>query len=288
MVALNQEPILQKLTLLFILFIAALQAQMVDGVAILVKEEPITLYDIEQKMDEGHLTQQQAVDLLIREQLESQEIKQRELSVSATELQERISNLAQQNGMSLAQLYDAVWRTEHLTQSAFEERMKKTMLKQKLYSAIAMANLEEPSEEEMREYYRLHSELFSHSETFNVTVYRAPARGVLQRKMANPMLNLSEVTTQDAVLPYAQLEPRLTELLSKTQNGAFTPILSDPKGGFVSFFVHSRSLPVMVPFEQVKMQVQEALMAEKREQTLKDYFDRARLNAEIKTIRLPE
>jgi hypothetical protein len=44
----------------------------------------------------------------------------------------------------------------------------------------------------------------------------------------------------------------------------------------------------MVPFEQVKMQVQEALMAEKREQTLKDYFDRARLNAEIKTIRLPE
>lgn len=267
---------------------AALQARMVDGVAILVKEEPITLYDIAQKIDEGRLTQQQAVDLLIREKLEAQEIEQRELSVSATELQERVSNLAEQNGMTLSQLYDAVWRTEHLTQSAFEAKLKKSMLKQKLYSAIAMANMEEPSEEEMREYYRLHSEQFSHPETFNVTVYQASAKGVLQRKMQSPMLNLPEVTMQEAALPYAQLEPRLAALLAQTENGSFTPILPDPKGGYVSFFVRSRSLPVMLPFEQVKMQVQEALMADKREQTLKDYFDRARLNAEIKTIRLPD
>lgn len=275
---------------IFILFfftvLTALSAQMVDGIALLVKEEPITLYEIKQKMQEERLTQAQAVDMLIREKLEAQEIKQRELVVLPSDVQERIAQIAQQNNLTASQLYDAVWNTQHLSREAFEAKLKKTMLTQKLYSAIAMANMDEPGDEEMREYYRLHAEKFSHPETFDVTVYRAQAQGELQRKMNNPMLNLPGVTTQEASLPYAQLEPGLVNLLDKTENGAFTPILPDPKGGYVSFYVRNRSLPVMQPYEQVKMQVQEEMMADKREQTLKDYFERARLNAEIKTIRL--
>ncbi|HHH72282.1 MAG TPA: hypothetical protein ENL04_00450 [Sulfuricurvum sp.] len=80
----------------------------------------------------------------------------------------------------------------------------------------------------------------------------------------------------------------MAALLSKTKNGEFTPILPDPKGGVVAFYIRSKSLPVMQPFEEVKPQVQEALMADKREQSLKDYFERARLNADIKIIRLPD
>jgi len=274
--------------LFFFLAAVSLQARLVDGIAILVKEEPITLYEIEQKMQDEHLTQPQAVDVLIREKLEAQEIKQRELVVSPGDVQDRIAQIAKQNNLSTSQLYDAVWSTQHLTRSAFEAKLKKTMLTQKLYGAIAMANMEEPGDEEMREYYRLHAEKFSHPETFDVTVYRAPAKGELQRKMNSPMLNLPDVTTQEATLPYAQLEPGLANLLDKTENGTFTPILPDPKGGFVSFYVRNRSLPVMQPYEQVKMQVQEEMMADKREQTLKDYFERARLNAEIKIIRLPD
>ena len=239
-------------------------------------------------MQDDHLTQAKAVDALIREKLEAQEIKQRELVVTPGDVQDRIAQIAQQNNLTASQLYDAVWSTQHLSRDAFEAKLKETMLTQKLYSAIAMANMEEPGDEEMREYYRLHAEKFSHPETFDVTVYRAPAKGELQRKMDNPMLNLAEVTTQEASLPYAQLEPGLVNLLNQTKNGTFTPILPDPKGGFVSFYVRNRSLPVMQPFEQVKMQVQEEMMADKREQTLKDYFERARLNAEIKTIRLPD
>ncbi|MHC3995094.1 peptidylprolyl isomerase [Thiomicrolovo sp. ZZH C-3] len=279
---------MQKTALLFILFTAALYARMVDGVAILVKEEPITLYAITQKMQEGGATQAQAVDALIREKLESQEIAQRDLSISETELQERIKQIAGQNNMTSAQLFDAVWKTEHLSRTAFEAKLKQSMLTQKLYSAIAMANMEEPGDEEMREYYRLHADKFSHPETFEVTVYHAPAQGALKRKMDNPMLMLPDVTMQEASLPYANIEPQLAALLIKTEIGAFTPMLSDPKGGFVSFYIRNKSLPVMQPFETVKMQVQEEMMGDAREQTLKDYFNRARLNAEITVIRLPD
>ena len=283
----NQEYFVRIFILFFFLAAVSLQAALIDGIAILVKEEPITLYDIEQKMNEEHLSQAQAVDALIREKLEAQEIKQRELVVTPGEVQERIAQIAQQNNLSTSQLYDAVWSTQHLTREAFETKLKKTMLTQKLYGAVAMANMEEPDEDQMHEYYRLHADKFSHPETFNVTVYHAPAQGELQRKMDNPMLNLPEVTTQEASLPYARIEPGLVNLLNKTKDGTFTPILPDPKGGYVAFFVRNRSMPVMQPFEQVKMQVQDEMMADKREQTLKDYFDRARLNADINIIRLP-
>jgi len=282
------EELFLRLLLLITLLLASLQAKIVDGVAILVKEEPITLYAITQKMTENRLTQAQAVDALIREKLEAEEIAQRNLSVSATELQERIAQIAGQNNMTTSQLYDAVWKSEHLGRGAFEDKLKQTMLTQKLYSAIAMANMEEPGEEEMREYYRLHADKFSHPETFDVTVYHAPAQGELQRKMENPMLMLPEVTTQDASLPYAKLEPQLAALLVQTKIGAFTPILTDPKGGYLSFFIRNESLPIMQPFETVKMQVQEQMMGDAREQTLKDYFNRARLNAEITILRLPD
>ena len=279
---------LRKCFLLALLFFTALQARLIDGIAILVKDDPITLYDISTRMETDHLTLSDAVDVLIREKLEAQEIEKRSLSVSATEVNERIAQLATQNGLSVAQLYDAVWSTQHLTQDAFRKRLEKRLLKQKLYSDIAMANMATPGEGEMREYYRLHPEQFSHSDRFDVTVYQASAKGVLQRKIENPMLQLPGVVVQEATLPYARLEPQLSALLSHTEQGAFTPILPDPKGGYVAFYIRSKSMPVMQPFAQVKMQVQEALMADKREQTLKDYFDRARLNAEIKVIRLPE
>lgn len=279
---------MRKFILLFILFLAALEARMVDGIAILVKEEPITLYDISTRMKTDHLTLSESVDLLIREKLEAQEIKKRSLSVNETEVNKRISQLASQNGLSITQLYDAVRSTQHLTQDAFKKKLEKTLLKQKLYTDIAMAGMATPGEEEMREYYRLHPEKYSHSDTFDVTVYQAPAKGMLQRKIENPMLQLPDVAVQEATLPYARLEPRLAALLARTEPGKFTPILPDPKGGFAAFYIRAKSMPVMQPFAKVKMQVQEDLMADKREQTLKDYFDRARLNAEIQVVRLPE
>lgn len=261
---------------------------MVDGIAILVKEEPITLYEIKQRMATEHQDAKTAADALIREQLEAQEIKQRDLNVSGSDVHDRIAQIAAQNSMSVPQLYDAVWNSEHLSQSAFSVKLKQTMLTQKLYRAIAMASMEGPGEEQLREYYRLHPEKFSHPDTFEVTLYTSSDKRALREKMQNPMRYLPEVSTQDVSLPYERIEPQLAALLLKTKDGAFTPILPDPKGGYVSFFVRARSMPRMLPFESVKMQVSEALMDERREQTLKDYFDRARLDADIKIIRMPE
>jgi parvulin-like peptidyl-prolyl isomerase len=277
-----------RVLVLMLLLFAALEAKMVDGIAILVKEKPITLYDVEQAMRNEHLSLSDAVDYLIRAKLESMEIKQRGLQVSEMELNRRVEQMAAQNNMTVSQLYDAVWSTQKLSRSAFRKKLKETMLVQKLYSAIAMNSAEEPTEQEMREYYRLHPEKFSHPKSFEVTVYSSRDKRALQHKIANPMRHLPSVTTQSASLPYDKLEPRLAQLLSRTKDGSFTPILPDPNGGYLSFYMRAKSMPIMLPFEQVKSQVKMELMGDEREQALKDYFDRARMNADIRIIRLPE
>lgn len=265
-----------------------LWGEMVGGIAILVKEEPITLYDIEQTAKAERLDVSQAVDRLIRQKLEQMEIDQRGLKVEPSEVYDRIAQMASQNNLSVSQLYDAVRSTQGLTRDAFTQKLTESMLAQKLYSDIAFSSIDEPQETEMQEYYRLHAERFSHPETFEVMVYTSGSQGAIEQKIANPMLQIPGVNVQPATLPYAQLEPRLAELLSQTENGRYTPILPDPKGGFVTFFVRSKSMPVMLPFESVKQQVKESMMGDEREQTLKDYFDRTRMNADIKIIRLPE
>ncbi len=263
-------------------------AGLVDGIAIVVKEKPITLYDIEQVMQKEHVSAKQAADYLIRSTLEAMEIEKRGIRVSEDEVNRRVEQMAAQNGMQVPQLYDAVWNTQHLTRDAFRKKLRKMMLTQKLYAKIAMSSLEEPSEDELKEYYRLHPEKFSHPKSFELTVYTSVDKTDLQRKIANPMRYLPSVTMQSATLDYARLEPQLAQLLLRTKDGTFTPILPDPKGGYVAFYVRARSMPVMLPFDRVKSQVQQELMADEREQTLKDYFNRARMNAEIKILRLPQ
>ena len=277
-----------RLFFLLLSMLAALQGKMVDGIAILVKEKPITLYDVEQAMEKEHLSLAQTVDLLIREKLEAMEIKTRNIHVSPSDIQDRIAQMAAQNKLTVSQLYDAIWSTQHLTQDAFKKKLEKTMLTQKLYAAIAMSALEEPDEAQMREYYRLHPEKFSLSRQFDVVVYESPDKNALQAKIDNPMLNTPGVRSESMQMEYDKINPRLAAMLQKAKAGHFLPILPNPSGGSVAIYLKSKSMPTMEPYATVMPRIKEAIMTEEREQTLKDYFDRARMNADIKIIRLPE
>ncbi len=283
-----QEFEMRLFFLLCLLMLSGLQGKMVDGVAILVKEKPITLYDVEQMMDKERLPLAKAVDLLIREKLEAMEIKARNIHVSPSEVQDRIAQMAAQNKLTVSQLYDAIWSTQHLSRDAFKKELEKTMLTQKLYTAIAMSALEEPDEAQMREYYRLHPEKFSHSRQFDVVLYESSDKNALQAKVSNPMLNVPGVRSEATQMEYDSINPRLAVMLDKAKTGSFLPVLPNPSGGFVAIYLKSKSMPTMEPYATVMPRIKEAIMSDEREQTLKDYFDRARMNADIKIIRLPE
>jgi len=276
-----------KLIIVF-LAIVSLQAKVYDGVAIVVEDKAITLLDIKKEMQTDHVDAKKAADLLIRKKLEEFEMKQRNISVSSAEVYADIKKMAERNHMSVSEFYDAVRESNGLSSEELKAKIKQKLLSQKLYNAIAMSSISEPSESEIKDYYELHKSEFEHPAAFDVIIYDARDRALLKEKVNNPMFYSPQIASNEQTLPYNRISPELANLLSKTAVGSFTPVVPNGKGGFMSFYVKSVTSAEDAGLDAVREQVVNAIMNEKREAVLTDYFARLRDNADINIIRMPE
>lgn len=274
-------------SLILALLSVTMHAKMIDGIAILVKDEPITLSDLRNGMNDYGNNMQRTVDALIRKKLEAQEAAERGITVSNEEVYADIEKLAQQNGITVRELYDNVYAARSLTQSQFKEQVREKLLNQKLYNAIAFSHMEEPGDLEIEEYYQVHRSEFTHAQRYDVIAYKSRSQERLSEKVNNPMLNAPEVSSEKQTLYYGKIIPKIAQLLEQTPLNSFTPIVTMQNSHF-SFFLQEKHDVVSQPVDAVRDQIRQAIMAQKREQVLNDYFARLRLNADIQIIRMPK
>jgi len=274
--------------LLILMLCSFANAAVYDGVAIVVEDKAITLLDIKKEMQTEHVDAKKASDILLRKKLEALEIAKRKISVSSSEVYDDIKKMAEANGLTISQLYDAVRERNGLSSSEFKAKIKQKLLSQKLYGAIAMSSLSEPSDEEIKEYYELHKKQFNHPESFSVIVNESKDKNRLQEKVDNPMFYSPDIKTQEQVLPYNKIPPQLAAMLEKTPPDHFTPVMPDGRGGFMCCYVKSTTKSKEADLKSLKPQIMNAIMADKREAVLSDYFARLRDNADINIIRLPK
>jgi len=266
----------------------SLNAELVNGVAIIVKGEAITMYELTQEMSASKVNIEDASDILIRKKLEDSEIKERKIKVASSEVYEDIKQVASRNNMNVSELYEAVRSSSGLTSTEFKAKTKEKLLSQKLYSAIAYTSLSEPTEEEAMEYYELHKGDFSHPSGFKVILYTSKNKSRLQEKIDNPMFYSPDIQKEEKELIYDKISPELAKFLSKEKVDAFTPIVPNGKGAFMSFYIKDIKTAQELGFRTIRNQVVNMIMGDKREQVLSDYFARLRGNADIQTIRMPK
>ena len=272
--------------LLFTLLLTTLlNAAVYDGVAIVVKDKAITLYEIRQTMKENHIDAKKAADMLIRQQLEAFEIEDRKITVSSTEVYDDIKKMASRNNMNISDFYDAVRDSNGMSSTDLKAKIKQKLLSQKLYQAIAYSSLSEPSDEEIKEYYDLHKDNYKHPSAFTVIIYDSKDKNALQTKVDNPMFYSPEIQTNEQILPYDKISPELAQLLERTPVSTFTNVIPNGKGGFMSFYVKEIESAKEGGLESVRNQIMNSIMAEQREQVLSDYFARLKHNADINVIR---
>ena len=271
--------------LLTILLATLLNAEVYDGVAIVVKDKAITLLDIEKEMQASKVDAQKASDILIRQKLEEIETQERGIVVESSEVFDDIKTMAARNNMSVSDFYDAVREANGVSSTELKEKVKQKLLSQKLYSAIAYSSLSEPSETEIEEYYNLHKENYKHPASFTAIIYDSSDKVRLQEKIDNPMFYAPEIATNEQVLPYDRISPELASLLERTSLNSFTPVVPNGKGGFMSFYIKAIESAKEGGLESVRSQIVNSIMAEKRELILGDYFARLRHNADINIIR---
>ena len=274
--------------LLPLLLVSFLNAAVYDGVAIVVKDKAITLFEIKEKMQTLHIDAKKAADILVREKLEAIEIANRKITVDNTEVYDEISKTAARNKLSVSEFYEAVRNANGLTSAELKEKIRQRLLTQKLYVGIAYTKLAEPTLEETKEYYELHKTEFSHPIAFDVVIYQAHNKSRLQEKIDNPMFYSPEIQSSEKRLVYKKISPELARLLEKTPRNHFTPALPDGKKSFISFYIKSITTADKSSFEEMKEETKNRMMQEQREAVLQNYFARLRQNVAIVTIRMPK
>lgn len=265
-----------------------LNAQLVDGVAIVVKGGAITLLDIKKEMKLSKLPAQKAADVLIRKKLEEIEIEERKISVANGEVYDDIKKTANRNNMSISDFYEAVRESNGMSSTELKAQIKQKLLSQKLYSAIAYSAISQPDEEDIKEYYNLHKDSFVHPSGFDVIIYVAKDKARLKEKVDNPMFYSPDIQTNEQKLPYDRISPELAGLLEKTALNSFTPIVPDGKGAYMSFYIKNIDSAKETGLESVRSQIINQIMGSKREQVLSEYFARLKLNADIQRLRMPK
>jgi len=274
--------------LFIILFSLTLNAELVNGVALVVKGSAITLFDINKEVKNSKVKVSQAVDILVRKKLEELEIKERKINVASGEVYDDIKKTADRNNMSINDFYEAVRESNGMSSTELKEQIKQKLLSQKLYSAIAYSSISQPDENDIQEYYDLHKNDFAHPSAFDVVIYVTKEKARLQEKIDNPMFYSPDIQMNPQKLPYSRISPELAGLLEKTAQNTFTPIVPDGKGGYMSFYIKDIETAKESGIESVRSQIINLIMGSKREQVLGEYFTRLKLNADIQTIRMPK
>jgi hypothetical protein len=271
--------------LLFPLVAVVLHAQMVDGIAVRVGDAIITTYEIQKEMQLAHVDKKQAQEMLIRKKLEEQELKKRGIAVSESEVYDEIRRLASANHMTIGQFYDAVRNSNGLSSTQLKEKVKERLLSQKLYRAVAMSKMKEPDMHTIEEYYKLHKAQFSQAAYYDVVIYIASSKKLLEQKQHNPMFFSPEISQQDQRITPNRVNPQLVQLFEQAGEGNFTPVVPSANNKFMTVYVKKIGPRTEVDIEQVKPQIINAIMAEQRKEILDDYFAKLQENADIKVIR---
>lgn len=272
--------------IILVLFLGTLlSAEMINGISVVVKGEAITIRDVKEEMRSANIDATTATDVLIRKKLEDAEIKERKITVSSSDVFDDIKKIAAGNNMSIDKFYDAVRESSGLSSAEFKEKTKEKLLSQKLYSAIAYSSMSMPDEEEMREYYELHKGEFLKPKAFEVIVYSSQNEDALKKKITTPMFISDEVKVEERVLPFDTISPELAKLLERTEDRTFTPIIIDQSGTHLSFYLKETKTPQESSYEDMKNELSNTLMGQKREQALSEYFARLRGNADIQIVR---
>ena len=274
--------------LLTLILSTLLNAEVYDGVAIVVKDRAITLYELKKEMETSKIDAQKASDILIRKRLEEVETQERKITVNSSEVYDDIKKTAARNNFNISEFYEAVRESSGLSSTELKEKVKYKLLSQKLYSAIAYSSVSQPSDEDVEEYYEMHKDTYKHPSAFTVIIYQSKDKSRIQEKINNPMFYSPDIQTNEQVLPYDRISPELASLLERTALNSFTAVIPDGKDGYMSFYVKEIESAAEGGVESVKNQIVNSIMAEKREQVLGDYFARLRHNAEINIIRMPK
>ena len=274
---------MRKILFVFLMTLGILNAGLVDGIALVVNDEPITLYDIDKKMQDAKVNKKDAVAILVDELLYEQELKKNYITVDMFDINNYIERLAANNKMDVYQ-FKSVVKQKYSDYSTYENSIKKNIQRQKLISKVLRGKLKMPTDADLKIYYDNNLNSFSTASEFKVIQYASKNKKALNAIKNNPMINIPEVKKQNIVLKKDKVSAQFRYILNETSVNKFTPIFTS-KRHYVMLYITKKENLVIETFENTKQKIFEILSSQKEKRYLEDHFEKLKLTADIRVVR---
>ncbi len=275
-----------KYFLVLLAFTLTLSARTIGAIAMTVNGNPITLYEIDTFAKQNHISKEDAVNALIQQKIEEEEIQKAGLYATPEEIDQRIAMIAKQNKMTMQQFEKAL-RKEGKSLDELRSDLEKQIKKEKLYQRILAGKMKKPDEAAMRAFYKKNKKAFTIPGKIKIQEYLSNDPRALQAIRMQPMLVLPNVKVTPRVVDPRKTNPQLVQLLLQTPSKSFTPIVNLGKNQVAMFFVEYKGKPKTAPFEQVKQQIMLRMLKEQEQANLIAYFEKKKSEADIQVIRKP-
>ena len=260
-------------------------AGMVNGIAVIINKEPITLYEVYKYSEHFKIAKKEALDILVRQKLEDAEIKRQGIDADIFEVDSYIQNLAKQNGMSEFDFLKML-KAQKVDIDVYKKDLKTKLKRDKLYQRIIQEKVGRIDESEIKEFYEANKNQFSFANEYTLKEFKAQNENLLQSILQNPMLRPEGVSIEDKVLSHTNLSHTNQALLAQTPEGKYSSITQE-NGAYVMYYVLKKEGISYVPFENVRNNIYGFLYKQKEQKAIEDHFEKLKSSANIQVLRNP-
>ena len=274
---------MKKILLIFSLFIGFTLANTINGIAVLVNEDPITIYDIKEDMKKRGVDENSSVSYLIDKTLFEQLVKQNNISADIFDINEQIENLANSNGMDVYS-FKSIIKQKYPNYNDFENEVKDSVIRQKLIKKLVRGQLAIATIDDVKLYYEKNILQYQTSKYFYVTQYSSSNKEDLIEKISTPMKVIPSVTVSELKIDSKDINAQLQYVLTTTKNRSFTPIFT-LNNQYISLYIKNREGNEAINFDIVKDRIFNEIMEQREKVFLEQHFEKQKLTADIKVIR---
>lgn len=273
---------MKNLLILFFGFIF-LKAEIIDGIALRVDGNIITLYEIQEAQNKFKLNKKEALDLLITNKLKDNEIKRLKIKVSDSDIDNEINNIILSNKITKDILKNSL-KSKGIEFEDYKKELKEFILNRELIRKILQSNTSIASESELKKFYTQNQNQFAVPIKIKVTTYISNNEIDLQKVLINPLIINKNISKKDEEINVEELPMQIVNVFLNTKVQSFTPVLNSG-GAFVLFYVREKVGSRVIPFEDAKTNVLQQYAQAKQEMILNEYFNKIKANAKIENIR---
>ncbi len=271
---------MKKIVVLAFALLTFSQAAMVNGIAMVVEGEPVTLAEIRAVQQQLRVSREKAKDMLIENRLQKAAMKN--IIVSDSEIDERIALITKQNNFSIEKL-QSLLKQQKISWKKFREQMALSIKKQRFYAQNISRLIPDPSDTELKRFYDKSPSKYKVPSTFSVIEYRSSNEATMKDFLLDPKKS-SGIQSRKITLTGSKISSSLRDMLLGTHKGAFTAHLNDGSG-FVAYKMLAQGGMTSRPYNEVRNLVAQEWKIEQKSKAVDDYFKKMKSSASIVVIR---